>query len=163
MHARCEAGENPEIASKDYLSLFIGQIFPDTDGSTTGDADLDRERQQLKEMGGITYENVKSVMGLPDLDDMDYDPAGVYKALTGVEKEDATSQDCMKLVMEQVTSKIQKLCAVKPESVNTGQTYSYMETDFIRALKFGYVVEIQERATRSWLKRSRTNGRLHVA
>ena len=38
---------------------LIGQVFPDTDGPSTGDAELDQQRAQLKEMGGITYENVK--------------------------------------------------------------------------------------------------------
>ena len=37
---------------------------------------------------------------LPDLDDMDCDPAGVYKALTGVEKADASTQDCMAIVLD---------------------------------------------------------------
>ena len=100
-------------------------------------------------MGGITYENVKKVMGLPDLDDMDYDPAGVYHALTGVEKADASSQECMALVMERVTEKVQQLCRIAPESSGSGQSYTYTETDFIRALKYGYLVEVQERATRS--------------
>ena len=126
---------------------FIGQVFPDTDGPSTGDADLDRERQELKEMGGITYENVKKIMGLPDLDDMDYDPEGTYMLLTGHAKAGATSQDCMAEVMDQVTAKLQKLCTVKPETVNAGQTYTYTETDFIRALKYGYVCEIQEPTT----------------
>lgn len=126
---------------------FIGQVFPDTDGPSTGDADLDRERQELKEMGGITYENVKKLMRLPDLDDMDYDPEGTYMLLTGHSKAGATAQDCMAEVMTQVTDKLQKLCAVKPETANAGQTYTYMETDFIRALKYGYVVEIQEPTT----------------
>ena len=126
---------------------FIGQVFPDTDGPSTGDADLDRERQELKEMGGITYENVKKIMGLPDLDDMDYDPEGTYMLLTGHAKAGATSQGCMAEVMGQVTAKLQKLCTVKPETVNAGQTYTYTETDFIRALKYGYVCEIQEPTT----------------
>ena len=126
---------------------FIGQVFPDTDGPSTGDADLDRERQELKEMGGITYENVKKIMGLPDLDDMDYDPEGTYMLLTGHAKAGATSQDCMAEVMDQVTAKLQKLCTVKPETVNAGQTYTYTETDFIRVLKYGYVCEIQEPTT----------------
>ncbi len=126
---------------------FIGQVFPDTNGPSTGDADLDRERQELKEMGGITYENVKKIMGLPDLDDMDYDPEGTYMLLTGHAKAGATSQDCMAEVMDQVTAKLQKLCTVKPETVNAGQTYTYTETDFIRALKYGYVCEIQEPTT----------------
>ena len=126
---------------------FIGQVFPDTNGPSTGDADLDRERQELKEMGGITYENVKKIMGLPDLDDMDYDPEGTYQQLTGHSKAGATSQDCMAEVMCQVTNKIQQLCTIKPETANAGQTYTYMETDFIRALKYGYLVEIQEPTT----------------
>ena len=126
---------------------FIGQVFPDTNDPSTGDAELDRERQELMEMGGITYENVKKIMGLPDLDDMDYDPEGTYMLLTGHAKAGATSQDCMAEVMDQVTAKLQKLCTVKPETVNAGQTYTYTETDFIRALKYGYVCEIQEPTT----------------
>lgn len=126
---------------------FIGQVFPNTDGPSTGNADLDRERQELKEMGGINFQNVKQLMGLPDLDDMDYDPAGVYQALAGVEKADATTQECMALVLEQVTQKLQQLCSVKSETADAGQTYTYVETDFIRALKYGYVCEIQEPTT----------------
>ena len=91
---------------------FIGQVFPDTDGPSTGDADLDRERQELTEMGGITYENVKKIMGLPDLDDMDYDPEGTYQQLTGRTKPGATSQDCMAEVMCQVTNKIDRKSVV---------------------------------------------------
>ena len=123
---------------------FIGQVFPDTDGTSTGDPELDLQRQQLKEMGGITYENVKKLMGLPDLDDMDYDPAGTYQKLTGVEKANATSQDCMGMVMEMVTEKLQQLCKVQPENSDGRQNFIYVETDFIRALKHGYLVEIQE-------------------
>lgn len=126
---------------------FVGQVFPETDGASTGDADLDRERAELKAMGGINYQNVKAIMSLPDLDDMDYDPSGVYQALTGINKPDASSQDCMAVVLEKVTDKIQQLCKVKPETANAGQTYTYVETDFIRALKNGYVVEIQEPTT----------------
>lgn len=126
---------------------FVGQVFPETDGPSTGDADLDRERAELKAMGGINYQNVKTLMGLPDLDDMDFDPSGVYQSLTGISNEDASSQDCMAVVLEQVTAKIQQLCAVKPETASAGQTYTYVETDFIRALKHGYLVEIQEPTT----------------
>ena len=53
---------------------FIGQVFPDTARATTGDAQLDEEREQLLRMGGITYANVASLLKLPGLDDMDYDP-----------------------------------------------------------------------------------------
>ena len=69
-------------------------IFPETDAVSTGSSELDREREILKSMGGISYANVAKLMRLPDLDDMDYDPAGVYQALTGVENLAATVQDC---------------------------------------------------------------------
>ena len=127
---------------------FIGQIFPESAASSTGDAQLDQEREQLNSMGGINYANVSRLMNLPDLDDMDYDPAGVYQALTGMEKADATSQECMAIVLDRVTDKVRALSKRDESSQNAnGQSYTYTETDFIKALKNGYVVEIQEPTT----------------
>ena len=123
---------------------FVGMVFPDTEHAT-GDAQLDREREQLRSLGGMTYENVSKLLHLPDLEDMDYDPAGVYQSLTGVENQAATAQDCMALVLEKVTEKVRQLSAAPAET--SGQTYSYVETDFIKALKNGYVAEIQEPST----------------
>ncbi len=126
---------------------FVGMIFPDSEGGSTGDAALDKEKAQLESMGGITYENVAKIMDLPGLDDMDYDPAGVYKALTGTEKESASAQGCMAIVMNLVTEKVRNLSQRAEEGQSNGQTYRYVETDFIKALKNGYVVEIQEPTT----------------
>lgn len=126
---------------------FIGMIFPDSDSASTGDAQLDQERETLKSMGGINYANVSKLMNLPDLDDMDYDPAGVYLALTGIEKSDATSQECMSIVLDKVTEKVRALSKRDEASQSSGQTYTYVETDFIKALKNGYVIEIQEPST----------------
>jgi len=126
---------------------FVGMVFPETEFATTGDAALDAERKALLEMGGITYENVSKVMNLPGLDDMDYDPTGVFKALTGVNNATATSQDCMGVVLDMVTTKVQALSRVQTDGQSSGQTYTYVETDFIKALKHGYVVEIQEPST----------------
>ena len=123
---------------------FVGMVFPDTEHST-GDAQLDQEREQLRSLGGMTYENVSKLLHLPDLEDMDYDPAGVYQSLTGVENQAATAQDCMALVLEKVTEKVRQLSAAPAET--SGQTYTYVETDFIKALKNGYVAEIQEPST----------------
>ena len=80
------------------------------------------------------------------MDDLDYDPAGVYLALTGVENQAATPQDCMELVLEKVTEKVRQL-SVSVEGETQSQTYTYVETDFIKALKNGYLVEIQEPST----------------
>lgn len=128
---------------------FVGQVAPDTSGPSTGDVELDRERAELIAMGGFTFDNVKKLMKLPDLDDMDYDPEGVYAELIGSFKSGVTTQDCMTVVLEKVTDKLQRLCTINPETAKVGQTFLYMETDFLRALKYGYVVEVQERATRS--------------
>ena len=124
-------------------------VFPKTDSMTTGDAELDKEREMLMSMGGINYANVAKIMNLPDLEDMDFDPAGVFQTLTGVANDDATSRDCMAVVMDMVTEKIKALSKPAENESSSGQSYTYVETDFIKALKNGYLVEIQERATRS--------------
>ena len=54
---------------------------------------------------------------------MDYDPAGVYQSLTGVEKETATSQECMGVVMNLVTDKVQQLSKRAEEGKSNGHTY----------------------------------------
>ena len=126
---------------------FTGMIFPETDAVSTGSLELDREREILKSMGGISYANVAKLMRLPDLDDMDYDSAGVYQALTGVENLAATVQDCMSVVLEKVTEKVQALSKRAENRQSSGQNYTYVETDFVKALKHGYLVEVQEPST----------------
>jgi len=126
---------------------FVGMVFPETDSVSTGDIELDRERELLKSMGGINYANVAKLMHLPDLDDMDYDPAGVYQMLTGVENPGTTSQDCMGIVLDKVTEKVQALSKRGENPGGSSQTYTYVETDFIKALKHGYVIEVQEPST----------------
>lgn len=126
---------------------FTGMIFPETDAVSTGSSELDREREILKSMGGISYANVAKLMRLPDLDDMDYDPAGVYQALTGVENLAATVQDCMSVVLEKVTEKVPALSKRAENRQSSGQNYTYVETDFVKALKHGYLVEVQEPST----------------
>ena len=126
---------------------FTGMIFPETDAVSTGSPELDREREILKSMGGISYANVAKLLRLPELDDMDYDPAGVYQALTGVENLAATVQDCMSVVLEKVTEKVQALSKRAENRQSSGQNYTYVETDFVKALKHGYLVEVQEPST----------------
>ncbi|MCI8672402.1 MAG: ATP-binding protein [Lachnospiraceae bacterium] len=126
---------------------FVGQLFPDSESGSTGDERLDQEREILKSMGGINYANIAKLMELPDLDDMDYDPAGVYQALTGMEKGSATAQDCMGIVLDRVTEKVRALSRREENAGNSGQAFTYIETDFIKALKNGYLIELQEPST----------------
>ena len=88
---------------------FVGMVFPKTDSMTTGDAQLDKEREMVMAMGGINYANVAKIMNLPDLEDMDFDPCGVFQSLTGITNEEATSRDCMAVVMDRVAEKIKQL------------------------------------------------------
>ena len=124
---------------------FIGQILPDSNKEVSASSD---ELEKVESMGGITYGNVAKLLNLPDLEDVDYDPEGTYEALTGVKKENATSQDCMAIILEKTISKVQALSALKSGNTSDkGQTFSYTDTDFLRALKNGYVVELQEPTT----------------
>ena len=124
---------------------FIGQILPDSENKSVA---TNEELQKVEAMGGINYENVSKLLNLPDLEDMEYDPEGTYKILTGIDKKDASVQDCMAVVLDKTISKVQALTKVKnDEKQSCGQTFSYTETDFLRALKNGYVVELQEPTT----------------
>lgn len=123
---------------------FIGQLIPDVDGGSTGNPDLDREKAELKAMGGFTFSNIRKLMGLPDVDDIDYDPEGTYKKLTGIEKSDASSQDCISAVLAKIIEKVVELSTPNEKVDENGQRFRYEESDFIRALKNGYVVEVQE-------------------
>ena len=124
---------------------FIGQILPDSENKSVA---TNEELQKVEDMGGINYENVAKLLNLPDLEDMEYDPEGTYKILTGIDKKDASVQDCMAIVLDKTISKVKALTKVRnAEKQSTGQTFSYTETDFLRALKKGYVVELQEPTT----------------
>ena len=123
---------------------FVGMVFPKTETMTTGDAQLDKEREMIMGMGGINYTNVAKIMNLPDLEDMDFDPCGVFQNLTGIVNEEVTSRDCMAVVMDMVAEKIKALSKPAEGEQSSGQTYTYVETDFIKALKNGYLLEIQE-------------------
>ena len=126
---------------------FIGQVFPNTDGFSSSNPQIASEREMLKAMGGINYANVAKLMSLPDLDDMDYDSEGVYERLTGIKKPNASSQDCMAVVLDIVTAKVQELMKSDETTTEKGQSFRYVETDFINALRNGFVVEIQEPTT----------------
>lgn len=70
---------------------------------------------------------------LPDFYDIKMDPASVYCSLTGEYKEEATEQDVYELLMNKVR-----------QSGNTKQGFKYVETPLVKAVKYGYCIEIQE-------------------
>lgn len=136
---------------------FVGQYVPVSNSETTDTEGVNPEIEKLNAMGGITYENVAKLMKLPDLACLEYDPEGTYERLTGEVKETVSVEECIKVVFDKITQKIQELVSTSSDG---GQKFSYVETDFINALKNGYLVEIQERAIRSQLKRLRAKRNL---
>jgi len=70
---------------------------------------------------------------LPDFYDIKMDPASVYCSLTGEYKEEATEQDVYELLMNKAR-----------QSGNTKQGFKYVETPLVKAVKYGYCIEIQE-------------------
>ena len=50
-------------------------------------------------------------------------------------------------MLDKVTDKVRALSTRTEQANTSGQTYTYVETDFIKALKNGYVIEVQEPST----------------
>ncbi len=124
---------------------FIGQVFPVSNNGSETDPELEKERKLLESMGGITYANVAKHLHFPDFDDVEYAPVENYKKLTGIDDPTVTAQDCFAVIMERVMDKLKELS--KPTDSGGAQKFCYQETDFLKALKYGYVVEIQEPTT----------------
>ena len=120
---------------------FVGQYVPVSNSETNDTEGVNPEIEKLNAIGGITYENVAKLMKLPDLACLEYDPEGTYERLTGEVKETVSVEECIKVVFDKITQKIQELVSTSSDG---GQKFSYVETDFINALKNGYLVEIQE-------------------
>ncbi len=122
---------------------FIGQVMPETSGKdTTPDSALLKKCQEL---GGVNYENIAKVMQYPSMEDiaMDYELAMEAMGLKDVPTFE-TQEDgfvfTIKKWEETISSKMSD--ALASESKET--KFVYTETDFIRAIKNGWVVEIQE-------------------
>ena len=124
---------------------FIGQVYPDF-STSTGDSRVDDELNRLEQMGGITYENVKKLLNLPDAMDMDFAPETAYLTMTGISKAGVTVHDCMEMAFSIITDKVRALTAAKYATTSGGPRYSYFETDFVLGLKNGYCIEVQEPA-----------------
>jgi MoxR-like ATPase len=134
---------------------FIGQVMPDTNINKYNDKIIKR----LEELGGITFGNIAKVLGLPSLSDIDFDPAMFFEDMTG--KVVTDENDCYIIDGENIGD----ITAMKKLAVDTWQSimeenfnkiidtmkngkdetkFVYTETDFIKAIKYGWVVEIQE-------------------
>ena len=88
---------------------------------------------EMVDLLGQLLPNVSAAGGEDNvtLGDIMYAPEEVYKTLTGEDKDDATPEEVFELLRT----------VSKP-----GSQYTYQESDFVRAIRNGWVVEIQEAA-----------------
>jgi len=70
---------------------------------------------------------------LPSFYDIKMDPGSVYCSLTGEYKEDANEEEVYELLLKKVK-----------DTGNLKQGFKYVETPLVKAVKYGYCIEIQE-------------------
>lgn len=121
------------------ITDFIGQYVPDTGNAAKKGCSSEKEH------GEYTFSKLSQELSLPTIEDIRYDPVTAYEKLSGFENREATVTDCIKYMVGRILANISD-CRVK-SSDNDSQKYVYKETDFIKALKYGWVVEIQECTT----------------
>lgn len=93
---------------------LIGQMLPNT------------EKMEVKDL----YKK----LAIPSFEDVENDFAGTYKKLFGKEPEKlAQPADCYTEILNRIMAGIQ-----------TSKDFTYVESDFLRAVENGWVVEIQE-------------------
>ena len=76
---------------------------------------------------------------LPSFQDLQMDPASSYYSMTGEYLPDVTEEDVFNKLLEVMAAK-----ARAEQPAQSRQGFRYVDTPFVQALRYGYVVEIQE-------------------
>lgn len=76
---------------------------------------------------------------LPSLQDIQMDPASAYYGMTGEYRPDVTEEDVFNKLLEVMAAR-----AREEQPAQSRQGFRYVDTPFVQALRYGYVVEIQE-------------------
>lgn len=108
---------------------FIGQILPNIEG--------------------INFADATDTPYIPTVAEIDEDPVGAYYNMTG--------DFNLEITADEVKEEIERMAKEKDEKKKNEKEFRYVYTPLIEAIKNGYVIEIQERATRLRLKRPHTN------
>lgn len=99
---------------------FVGQILPNIEGMNFAD-------------------NADNAY-VPTVAEIDEDPVGAYYNMTGDFNDEITA--------EEVKTEIERMAREKEEKKKNEKEFRYVDTALIEAIKNGYLIEIQERATR---------------
>lgn len=125
---------------------IIGQVMPPSRDELEKDAWAFAAK--LEELGGINYKNVASVYGLPDCDDILQAPEEVYTDITGLRKTPQntvpTVNDTVKAWTEFMAARFNESLLKLKVAMKEGAGFKFTETDFIRAIENGWLIEVQE-------------------
>lgn len=104
----------------DIFSL-LGQVYPNMGASSP-----------------ISYATYLKDKGLPTPIDIEFDPSGSYEKLTGSKApEDVDATECYSMLIAKLLESIREDCSKDKDLV-------YVESDLIKAVRYGYGHEIQE-------------------
>lgn len=132
---------------------LVGQVMPATKN------EKNREAAQLfdrfEKLGGVSIKNISTVLGLPSVEDVEFMPVETYEMITGKKTlpdgSTPTAIEVMKTWSEFMMTKCNEVLDLISGGTSNNK-FVYTETPFIKAIKNGWVFEIQERATRLAVK-----------
>lgn len=143
----------------DEIYDFVGQVMPvNSNGDKAEESDVELLEKISHMEGGLTSDNVAAAIGLPVYEDIVFDPEMAYEELTGepavIKNKNYKAGDetftqgefknhVISLWVKKTEETYQRLINASQKNSSV-QKYVYTETDFIRAVKNGWVVEIQE-------------------
>lgn len=86
----------------------------------------------LSQIVPVGNETAGVVKELPTFEEMNYDPIGSFEAMTGESRDDVSSQECLEKYAELATQRA------------SNKLFKQVQSNFVKALEKGYIVEIQE-------------------
>jgi len=116
---------------------LLGQILPDAEG-------MGGESRGVADGSAVADFEKINLPKLPSLQDIQIDPATAYKTLTGVYDENITESEVYNKLIEVVMEFAAKQFHAGINPTTGEQKFRYVETPLVKAMKYGYVIEIQE-------------------
>ena len=117
---------------------FIGQVIPvmNDKGNESGtDQTVSDYNSPI-----FTGTDIANQLELPSYMEIRNDPITAYEEITGTTKDEVTPEECYAAAIRKVAAAMQSMTT----SSNGAQQYRYVETPFIKAIKNGYLCEVQE-------------------
>lgn len=114
------------------LPVVTFSCDPDTDQLALGCSVIPNAKSDDEEITKIDLQSFMDTM--PCFDDLIIDPCMSFKQITGTEKADATSDDCIAAILK-------KWGEVSEKQANG---FRYVYSNIAKAMKYGWVVEVQE-------------------